>query len=273
VASVTFPRFSAKHTAPTTPLVTPERMVAHLRQRGLLENYVPPLGIILLYQRSFARALLAREPHRSAQPYPEWFHLLERTDGRVGVMASFGIGGPGVAAVVDTLAALGTRRFVNLGAAGGLQPGGKVGDLVVCDSAIRDEGLSHHYLPPAHFAYPSAELTRALAERLTRAGCTFSIGPTWTIDAPYCETVEELRHYRDAGVLTVEMEAAALFAVAAHRQLEAAAAFVLSDLLSETEWAPDFGAPAIQDGLQLLVDAAIELIDAPPVSHARVPGA
>jgi uridine phosphorylase len=103
-------------------------------------------------------------------------------------------------------------------------------------------------------------LTRALADRLALQGHTYKRGATWTIDAPFRETTEELRHYREDGVLTVEMEAAALFAVAQHRRFDAAAAFVLSDTLSDAEWIPDFGAPEIVVGLDILVEAAIELI-------------
>jgi uridine phosphorylase len=257
---VTFPNYPAKHTELSTPLVTTDRYVRYLRERGMLEDFVAPDGIILLYQRHFARALLEREPHRTCPPYRESLHLLERTGGRVGVMAFFGFGGPVVALMVETMAALGTRRFMNLGTAGGLQLGSSVGDLVVCDRAVRDEGVSHHYLPPKRYAHPSPALTGSLAERLTSAGRSFKLGPSWTVDAPYRETLEELRHYRDEGVLTVEMEAAALFAVAEHRQLEAAAAFVLSDLLTDAEWTPDFGAVEIERGLEVLVEAAIEVI-------------
>jgi nucleoside phosphorylase len=258
---MTFPNYAAKHTHDTTPLVTPERFLRHLRERGQVPpDFVPPSGIILLYQRPYARALLAREPHHPSAPFPEWFHLLDRTDGRVGVLAFFGIGGPAVAVAVELLAALGTRRFMNLGAAGGLQTGDRVGELVVCDGAVRDEGLSHHYLPPARYALPSTELTDALADRLIAGGQPFKRGVTWTIDAPYRETAEELRHYRDEGVLTVEMEAAAVFAVAQHRAFQAAAAFVLSDTLTDTDWTPDFGSPEILRGLDILVNAAIEVL-------------
>jgi uridine phosphorylase len=257
---VTFPNFAAKHTQVSTPLVTPERFVRHLRERGLLEGFVAPAGVILLYQRSYAHGLLAREAHHASPPFPEWLSLLERTEGKVGVLSFFGIGGPAMSTVVETLAALGTRRFINLGAAGGLQPDDLVGQLVVCNAAVRDEGLSHHYLPPSRYAYPSRPLTAALARRLEALGRPFRRGATWTIDAPYRETAEELRHYREEGVLTVEMEAAALFAVADHRQFDAAAAFVLSDTLTETEWTPDFGSPEISRGLDLLVQAAIDVI-------------
>ena len=257
---MTFPNYPHKHTEVNTPLVTPTRYVQYLRERGALEGYVAPAGVILLYQRGFARHLLAREPHRTLSVYQELLHALDRTDGRVGVLAFFGFGGPVISAIVETLAAVGTRQFINLGTAGALQGEANVGDLIVCDRAVRDEGVSHHYLPPARYASPSLELTKALAASLTSAGRQFKIGPTWTIDTPYRETFEELRHYRAEGVLTVEMEAAALFAIAEHRNFDAAAGFVISDLLADAESMPDFSSPEIDRGLDILVDAAIEVI-------------
>jgi len=88
----------------------------------------------------------------------------------------------------------------------------------------------------------------------------FLRGATWTIDTPYRETIDEVRHYRSEGVLTVEMEAAALFAVATVRGATAASAFVLSDLLGETEWTPEFSAENLNEQLQLLADAGAEAI-------------
>jgi uridine phosphorylase len=257
---MTFPNYASKHSAASTPLVTPERFVEHLRGRGQLGDYVAPEGIILLYQAPFAQALLEREAHHALEPFPHYLYALERTAGRVAVLAFFGIGSPAVVTLVELLAALGTRRFLSFGSAGGLQLGGKVGELVVCTGAVRDEGVSHHYLSHARYARPSSALTERLVARLTEAGCGFTIGPTWTIDAPFRETVEELRHYRDEGVLSVEMEAAALFAVAEHRGFEVASAFVLSDTLSEAEWAPDFGSPEIVRGLDILVGAGIDIL-------------
>ena len=271
---MTFPNFAAKHTDVSTPLVTPERFVRHLQERGLVEGFVPPQGIILLYQAGYARKFLEREPHRPMLPYPEWLHLLDRSGGKVGVLAFFGIGAPAMAAAVETLAALGVRRFINLGSAGGLQTGDQVGQLVVCEGAVRDEGVSHHYLPPARLARPARQLTQAIATQLAETGHAYTRGLTWTIDAPYRETAEELRHYRDDGVRTVEMEAAALFAVAEHRGFEAAAAFVLSDVLTDAEWLPDFGSPTILHGLDVLVEAAVEVLmrspDADSQASARV---
>lgn len=60
---------------------------------------------------------------------------------------------------------------------------------------------------------------------------------------------EEVRFYQAEGVITVEIEAAALFAVAAYREVELAAAFVVSDrLLSGEQWSHAFGSDELHSG-------------------------
>jgi uridine phosphorylase len=191
------------------------------------------------------------------------FVLLKRTDNRVGVCGGFGIGSPIAAAIVEELIALGTKEFINIGTAGGLQKTNRIGDVVVCTEAIRDEGVSHHYLAPAPRVRPSSPLTDRLKGALTRAALTFDDGPTWTIDTPYRETVEEARHYQSQGVRTVEMEAAAVFAVAAYRRVSAAAAFVISDSLAELVWDPQFASPAVAGNLERLYATAVDALSAP----------
>ena len=166
-------------------------------------------------------------------PLSGGFHLLRDTDGRVGICGGFGIGAPAVAAILEELIAFGTTCFVSIGTAGGLQKSSRIGDLIVCDAAVRDEGVSHHCLEPAEYSHPSPTLTAELTQTLDGLGATYAAGPSWTIDAPFRETVEEARHYRANGVLTIEMEAAALFAVARYRRVDLAAAFVISDSLAE----------------------------------------
>ena len=64
----------------------------------------------------------------------------------------------------------------------------------------------------------------------------FRSGPTWTVDAPYRESVEELEKYSKMGVLTVKMEASALFAVSEARGARGAAVLMVSDVLTEEGW-------------------------------------
>jgi uridine phosphorylase len=96
--------------------------------------------------------------------------------------------------------------------------------FVLIERALRDEGTSHHYLPPAAFAaMPEPALIEAAAARLAADTPQITVlrGATWTTDAPFRETAEAIRAARAAGCLAVEMEAAALyaFATAARRRV------------------------------------------------------
>jgi uridine phosphorylase len=188
---------------------------------------------------------------------------LPSTQGRIGVVGQFGIGAPAAAAALEELAALGTARFISIGTAGSLQRDLPVGGVVVCEDAIRDEGVSHHYLPPAKLASASAGLTSAFKAALRDVSVYFRSGTAWTIDTPYRETVAEARHYQAEGVLCVEMEAAALFAVAEVRGVEVAAAFTMSDSLAELVWDPQFHGPEVQASLVDLYDAALRTLQSP----------
>jgi len=180
---------------------------------------------------------------------------------RVGVVEGFGIGAPGAAIVIEELATLGVRRFINVGLAGALPAEVGFGDVVLCAGAIRDEGVSHHYLPSARYAYPSVDLTNELRRALVVGNVPFSEGLTWTLDAVYRETVEEARAFRDEGVVTVEMEAAALFAIAQVRGVEVAAIFTVSDhLLAASEWRPAHDKGALTKGLALILDVSLKVL-------------
>lgn len=158
----------------------------------------------------------------------------------VGITYPRGVGGPAAVLRAEELAAVGARAFIGVGIAGGLAPGLRPGDVVVCDRAVRDEGTSHHYAPADVPARASPSLNRWLAATLTEAKIPFRSGASWTTDAPYRETLAEVRHYRKQGVLSVEMEASALFIFARHRGLRAASVLVVSDLLTDRGWSQHF---------------------------------
>jgi uridine phosphorylase len=147
-----------------------------------------------------------------------------------------GFGAPTAVMTLEELIAFGIRKFVSIGAAGGLQENINIGDMVICDRAIRDEGTSFHYLADDMFAYASPELTENLCTAFKRKGIPYSMGSSWTTDAPYRETFEKVRQHRTEGVLTVEMEVSALFAVGVFRGVSMSSVFTISDLLSEEDW-------------------------------------
>jgi hypothetical protein len=201
----TYPNYAGKHAEEA--MFTPADFAAYLRRVGMLGDYDPPDGIVLCYQRSLLDHILKTEglerSHR--QGALASMRRLPSTQGRIGVVGQFGIGAPAAAAALEELAALGTERFISIGTAGSLQRDLPVGEVVVCEDAIRDEGVSHHYLPPAMLVSASKGLTAARS-------CLRRV-------RPYRSAPRDDRHSisRDGcrgsalpgrGVLCVEMEAA-----------------------------------------------------------------
>jgi uridine phosphorylase len=131
---------------------------------------------------------------------------------------------------LEELIAFGIKKFVNLGTAGGLQQSMNVGDIVICESAIRDEGASHHYLPHEEYAYACPEMTERLRTAFERKGIQYS------------------------------KEASALFAVGAYRGVSVSSVFVISDLLSEEGWNQGYHSAAKLEGLKQVFDAALATI-------------
>jgi len=188
-------------------------------------------------------------------------YTVSSTGGRVGVLTSFGMGAPVMAAEAEELIALGARRLIAFGPAGGLQPDLRTGTVVVVDGAIRDEGTSRHYLPPGDESCADPALSDELAVAVRSRGPEVRRGMAWTTDAPFRETAVDVARYRHRGVLAVDMESAALFAVAAYRKVPAAAALVIGDSLAGDRWQPPPSAAALDASLLFVYRAAIEVLD------------
>jgi uridine phosphorylase len=240
-----FPNLEGKHAG--RPFVTPRRLLEYWALHGRPAADAPR-GVVLTWQNSLEEQVRQRRQGQEI-PGPAATRMLRF--GELG-FARLPIGAPAAAIAVEELAAHGTRAVIGVGTAGAIGDGLALGDLVVCSGALRDEGTSHHYAPPDRFALPDPGLTGRLRARLPGV----AHGPSWTTDAPYRETVEEIAAYRGEGLLTVDMEAAAVFTVAGLRGVAAASAFCVSDVLHGQQWEPHFGSPAIGRALWTLFEAA-----------------
>lgn len=95
------------------------------------------------------------------------------------------------------------------------------------------------------------------------------IGPSWTTDAPYRETAEEISAYRAEGILTVDMEASAIFTVGALLGVQTASIFCISDVLHGEEWEPHSQSPSLADALWGLFEAIESMLlsnGTPPIT-------
>ncbi len=262
-----FPQHPGKYARPA--LFTAKHFFDYLERSGAPRPVAPPQVVLVYMGRLVTRAAArwgARAPARPPVGVRE-FAVLGRGDRAIGLAEVRGVGGPALSVTVEELAAAGTRRFLSVGYAGSLVPALRTGAPVLCTAAIRDEGTSYHYARPARWAYPTPGLNRELFARLRRAGVPVVHGRSWTIDAPYRETVEELRSVRRLGATTVEMEASALFVMARALGVEAAALFAVSDRLDERGWRPRFFDAF--GPLETLLDGARDALRALPAPGPR----
>ena len=243
-------------------IVDPREMLAHRRRGGRLPNMDPPLGALICLQRGLPERLRWRIPIKRVGRLMGDLYAVRRTRGRVVVLSNFGLGAPLVAAQAEELIALGATRVVSVALSGGLQADLAPGTVVVVDAAIRDEGTSHHYLPPGREVAADPELVAGLHDALVRRGCAPRVGRAWSTDAPYRETREEVAGLQAEGVLVVDMELAALLAVAQVRGVRAGGVLVVGDSLAGGEWRPPARLDAMERSLEQAYRAAIDVLDA-----------
>ena len=147
-----------------------------------------------------------------------------------------GVGAPLAAGFLEELIARGCRSFVACGGAGVIVPDVALGHVIVPTSAVRDEGTSYHYLPAGRTVQPSSIAVDAIVATAERHGVPHVTGATWTTDAIYRETRGKVDARVAEGCLTVEMEAAAFFAVAAFRGVTVGQVLYAGDDLSGEAW-------------------------------------
>ena len=193
-------------------LIEPSRLIAPID--------IPRHCVLCFFQEVITalreRGLLRPVYELDSEMGPNPVYALD-VGGREVALMHPGVGAPLAAAFMDELIALGCRQFVACGGAGVLDRALVVGHVVVPTSAVRDEGASYHYLPPSREVAPSAEAVAAIEATLARHGVAYVTGKTWTTDAFYRETTGRIARRKAEGCITVEMEAAAFFAVARFR--------------------------------------------------------
>jgi uridine phosphorylase len=143
------------------------------------------------------------------------FELAGQTIGIVGCV----VGAPFAVLVAEELFACGCRGLISLTSAGQIVPAGPPPYFVVIDRALRDEGTSYHYATPDAFAKADPRIAATAMRALPATGLQVFAGASWTTDAPFRETLAAVEAARAAGVLAVEMEAAALYTFASKRNV------------------------------------------------------
>jgi nucleoside phosphorylase len=197
----------------------PENLLREARrQKGLGDGRVPrvcvldPDGDIVEHVRS----------RHDARPSSAWacYHttLWEwQADGIAYGIVGAAVGASFAVLVAEQLFASGCEVLISIASAGQITPLARPPYTILVERALRDEGTSYHYLPASTYAEADAALLTAAEEAFQATGRAVLRGATWTTDAPFRETAETIATRRAAGIMAVEMEAAALYAFAAAR--------------------------------------------------------
>ena len=152
-----------------------------------------------------------------------------------------GMGAPSAAIVVEELLRLGARRLIRVGTCGVIGRGIRTGEIVIGSAAAPFDGTTATYLHGEPYA-PAADFTlvRALVDAAEAEHATFHVGLVCTVDVFYNPDEDYVTKWRSRGILAFEMEAAALFYLAARaaasgEDVRAACLLTVSDVLSAEE--------------------------------------
>jgi uridine phosphorylase len=199
---------------------TPESLLREARrQKSLSTATVPetcildPDGDILRHLRAQGRAVR----HASWACYHTDLYTFHHEGCEYGIIGC-AVGAAFAVLVAEELFASGCALLISVTSSGQIAPVQALPYFIIIDRALRDEGTSYHYLPPSEYSEADVELIQLARAAAVAAGVSLQVGATWTTDAPFRETKEAIEAALNAGILAVEMEAAALYAFAKARE-------------------------------------------------------
>lgn len=138
-------------------------------------------------------------------------------------VCSTGIGAPSAIIALEELVQCGARYMVRVGSAGALQGDIGLGELIVAQAAVRDEGGSKAYVASEFPAVASHHLVASIESYITQHQCPAHFGIVRSHDSFYTDGEDQLCHYwNKKGVLGADMETSALLTVGKLRGLQVA---------------------------------------------------
>ncbi|AEH36316.1 nucleoside phosphorylase [Halopiger xanaduensis] len=181
-------------------------------------------------------------------------------EGRDLTICSTGIGCPSAAIAIEEMANVGVETFVRVGTTGALQSEIEIGDMIVATGAAKNEGTSKRYEDAEYPAVPDYDVLSALVDSAETNDEDVHVGPIASDDAFYAETDEYVADWEDAGLLCVEMEAAAVFTLARRKGLRAGAICTVDgNLVEGTQKGTDTEDDELPDKAKNNVGRAIDI--------------
>ena len=188
--------------------------------------------------------LMPGDPLRAkyiAENYLEYARLVTDVRGMLGYSGTYkgkeisvmgsGMGIPSIGIYAHELYSFyGVENIIRIGSCGGYSENVKVGDIIMAEGACTNSdfmnqyGLSGTYAPIADFS-----LMLKAHETAEKLEMKLLVGNILSTDCFYSADSEAWKKWKDMGVLGVEMESAALYAIAAKLGKKALGMFTVSD--------------------------------------------
>lgn len=221
----------------TDEIVTPEGFAKHVPTEFAMINYVKDKKInrcyIIFYdspeQNEFLKNLKVVFNFHAGSVTTKVFEYKNN------LIAISPLGGPAAASLMEEISIFGINEFIAIGSAGCFNP--EIKDkLVLIEKAIRDEGVSYHYIKPSTYVETNKQLNFELEQYLRKNDFKYIKATTWTNDAYYRETTQKIEMAKKLGAVAVEMECASWCAVAKYRKFKFTQILYFSDLVKQDAW-------------------------------------
>jgi uridine phosphorylase len=144
------------------------------------------------------------------------------------------LGGAGSAVCLEEAIAKGGKKFIFFGSCGTLDKNVAAGHFIIPTEAYRDEGTSYHYAPAGD--YIKVKTAKKLTDIFNKFDLPYIKTKTWTTDAIYRETKNNMLKRKSDGCLAVDMECASIMSVGQFRNIEVYQFLYAEDTLDGIEW-------------------------------------
>ena len=230
-----YPEFPQKY-LDTDVVYTPKIRLEYSKSQGNYPSFVPPKTLLIFFSSDQVDGVLKKYRCEKCDGCFKDVYFLSDYPGVA--FAKFDVAAPVNAIKLDLAIEWGVKKFITVGGACTFQKYLNNGDIVVCDKAIRNEGVSHHYLSPGKYVSSSGKIKDVLLKTLDTNGEPYRIGTIMTTDAIFRLTAQEVKHYQKEGVLCTDMVLAAQYAVAStHDDVEMIGLYaIMSDSYANVKW-------------------------------------
>lgn len=202
---------------------------------------------------------------RPMQPNREYLAMTGTLAGVPVTVMSSGMGSPAVAIGVEELRTLGVHTIIRVGTTGAVGPGPRLGDAIIAHGAVRSEGTSRAYVDLEVPAIADLDVTVALRDAARAAKHPYHVGLVESSDAYYAhewlgaQAAPRAERLRKAGLLAIEMEAAALFIVGQLRGFRTGCILALREEFARDGTRRQAG-PAFDRGLERVIAIAVDAV-------------